>query len=300
MTERLSHKRDCLYKDKITCSKSHLFVLEKADYTYKYAVIRQARQPTHLPVICSIPSSLQRRIITRKYAQRNHFQDVLYLSEAKGMDISMEFLIKNRLDIIAVVVSIIALGFSMYSHFKNINLQERYDILSTYGMSLNYQVEVSYKTGEGNFKFGDIEINKGQIDIIPKIGGIEKVYAIHYYQNNVKKILPVELYSKEVENYDAQRLYYRLTEYSIDEIAETSKVYFGTLYLVVKDYQNNYFTNMIVYEIEKENMSNIKTRIYSDIDLLHIYNENINVLPEFDANQMKEYQNLKNKLDEIL
>lgn len=57
---------------------------------------------------------------------------------------------------------------------------------------------------------------------------------------------------------------------------------------------------MIVYEIEKENMSNIKTRIYSDIDLLHIYNENVNVLPEFDASQMKEYQNLKDKLDEIL
>ena len=57
---------------------------------------------------------------------------------------------------------------------------------------------------------------------------------------------------------------------------------------------------MIIYEIEKENIYNIKTRMYSDIDLLHAYNEDINVLPEFDANQMKEYQNLKNKLDEIL
>ena len=69
MTERLSHKRDCLYKDKITCSKSHLFVLEKTDYTYKHTVIRQAGQPTHLPVICSIPSSLQKRIIAKKKAQ---------------------------------------------------------------------------------------------------------------------------------------------------------------------------------------------------------------------------------------
>ncbi len=89
MTERLSHKRDCLYKDKITCSKAHLFVFEKADYTYKNTVIRQAGQPTHLPVICSIPSSLQRRIIPIKYAQGNHFHNVLCLSEAKGMDIKM-------------------------------------------------------------------------------------------------------------------------------------------------------------------------------------------------------------------
>lgn len=56
---------------------------------------------------------------------------------------------------------------------------------------------------------------------------------------------------------------------------------------------------MIVYEIEKENMMDVKIRIYSDIDLLNIYNKD-NTLPEFDATQMKEYQNLKSKLDNIL
>lgn len=212
----------------------------------------------------------------------------------------MKIFKENWSEIIAIIVSIVALGFSIYSHCKNINLQEKYDILSTYEMTLNYQVEISDKIGKGKLIFDDTEINKGQIDVIPKIGGIEKVYAIHYYKNNIKAILPVESYSKGVESHDAQGLYYRLTEYTIDKIAQTSDVYFGTLYLVVKDYQNNYFTNMIVYEIEKEDMSNIKTRIYSDIDLLHVYNEDINVLPEFDASQMKEYQNLKNKLDEIL
>ncbi|RGD00961.1 hypothetical protein DW675_15915 [Lachnospiraceae bacterium AM25-22] len=62
MTERLSHKRSSLYKDKITCLVSHLFVLEKANYTYKNAVIPEEEQPTHLPVICSIPSSLQKEL----------------------------------------------------------------------------------------------------------------------------------------------------------------------------------------------------------------------------------------------
>lgn len=212
----------------------------------------------------------------------------------------MRFFKKFWVDIISIIVSVVALGFSMYSHFKSISLQEKYDILDTYGMALNYQVEVSDKTDEGMFKLGDTEINKGQIDIIPKTGGIEKVYAIHYYQNNVKAILPVELYSSEMNNYNSQDLYYRLTGYTIDKIAQTSEAYFGTLYLVIKDYQNNYFTNMIVYEIEKEDMSNTKIRIYSDIDLLHTYNEGTNVLPEFDTSQMKEYRNLKNKLTEIL
>ena len=38
------------------------FNLGKADCTYKYAVIQQVRQPTHLPMICSIPSSLQEEL----------------------------------------------------------------------------------------------------------------------------------------------------------------------------------------------------------------------------------------------
>jgi hypothetical protein len=40
---------------------SHLFVLEKANYTYKNTVIPEEERPTHLPVICSIPSSLQKK-----------------------------------------------------------------------------------------------------------------------------------------------------------------------------------------------------------------------------------------------
>ena len=37
-------------------------VYKRQDYTYNYSVIRQAGQPTHLPVICSIPSSLQEEL----------------------------------------------------------------------------------------------------------------------------------------------------------------------------------------------------------------------------------------------
>lgn len=210
------------------------------------------------------------------------------------------FIKKGWVDIIVAIVSILALGFSIYSHSENINLQEKYDTLNTYGMSLNYQVKISDKIGEGKIRFGDTEINTGQLDIIPKIGGIEKVYAIQYYKDNVKSIVPVDLYEIGMENNNAQELYCQLTEYTIDQVAQTSDKYYGTLYLVVKDYQNNYFTNMIIYESEKEDLSEIKTRVYSDIDLLHVYNKNISVLPAFDADQMKEYQSLKNKLEEIL
>lgn len=211
----------------------------------------------------------------------------------------MNFIKENWLNLITVLLSLAALIFSIYSHFNNIQLQEKYDMLNTYAMTLNYQVEISET--EGNLKFGDIEISKACINITPKTGGIEKIYAIHYYKNNVKAVLPVELYTKGMEHeYDAQNAGYNLNEYTIDCIAESSSKYYGTLYLLVKDYQNNYFTNMIIYEIDKENISNIQTRIYSDIDLLHTYNKELHILPEFDANQMSEYQNLKEKLSEIL
>lgn len=207
---------------------------------------------------------------------------------------------KGLLDIITIIISIVALGFSIYSHFKNISLQEKYEMLSTFGMTLNYQVKISDKEGEGKVTFDDTEIHTGQIDIVPKTGGIEKVYAIHYFKDHVKAILPVELYAKETEKYNAQDLFWRLPEYTIDITAQTSDEYYGTMYLVVKDYQNNYYTNMIVYEISKKETPSIKTRTYSEIDLLHVYNENKDALPEFDASQMKEYQNLKRKLGEIL
>ncbi|MCC3394625.1 hypothetical protein D4759_31825, partial [Clostridiales bacterium AHG0011] len=56
-------------------SKSHLFVLEKTDYTYKHTVIRQAGQPTHLPVICSIPSSLQ-----KNYNEKNKPRQTIFMT----------------------------------------------------------------------------------------------------------------------------------------------------------------------------------------------------------------------------
>ena len=200
----------------------------------------------------------------------------------------------NWKTIIPIVISIISF---VYTGVIKTNMNDKYNKLSTYMKSLNYEIKID--SGEGRIQFGDEEIKGGQIDVIPKIGGIEAVYAVHYYKNNVKAILPVEL-DADAEKYDAQGMFYRLSDYTIDNVALTTNVYYGTLYLVVKDFENNYFTNMIIYEVDKDDMSIFKTRTYSEIDLLYNYNEDINVLPEFDANQMKEYQSLKKKLDELL
>ena len=57
LTERLSHKRECLYKDKITCLKSHLFVLEKAELTLISMLSKTKKViTTPPPVLCSVAS----------------------------------------------------------------------------------------------------------------------------------------------------------------------------------------------------------------------------------------------------
>ena len=146
----------------------------------------------------------------------------------------MEFLKKNWkemleifIKIIPIIIAVVSLKYTFEVDSKNEKLEKEYKILNTYSMPLNYEVKISKKEGNGKIKFNDREINKGAISITPKIGGIERVYAIHYYKNNVKAIAPVELYSREIENYNAQTLQYKLTEYNIDNIAYTSKYFYG-------------------------------------------------------------------------
>ena len=162
----------------------------------------------------------------------------------------------NWKTIIPIVISIISF---VYTGVIKTNMNDKYNKLSTYMKSLNYEIKID--SGEGRIQFGDEEIKGGQIDVIPKIGGIEAVYAVHYYKNNVKAILPVEL-DADAEKYDAQGMFYRLSDYTIDNVALTTNVYYGTLYLVVKDFENNYFTNMIIYEVDKDDISIFETRTY--------------------------------------
>lgn len=59
---------------------------------------------------------------------------------------------------------------------------------------------------------------------------------------------------------------------------------------------------MLVYEINKENMSNIDIRIYDKLDIVYTYNteeDNTN-LSDFDFSQLKEYKTLQDRIDKVL
>ena len=62
---------------------THLFVLEKVSYTYKNTVIRQFGQPTHLPVICSVPDIPMTIIIKKKLKVAKLFHGVLCLERSE-------------------------------------------------------------------------------------------------------------------------------------------------------------------------------------------------------------------------
>lgn len=205
--------------------------------------------------------------------------------------------------IIGIILSIISLVVSVILSIKSFKLEEKYNILSTYDCKLNYTIEISDKVEDGKIRFGNEQVNTGCINITPKVGGIEKVYLIQYYNDNVARIDCMELYAKGMESsYNAETEQYRIEEYFLDHVLNGTDQYLGTLFLVIKDYQNSYYTNMIVYEFDKNDLNKIQTRIYSDIDLLYLFNDEINldVLEEYDVNQLMEYKTLREKINEIL
>lgn len=76
--------------------------------------------------------------------------------------------------------------------------------------------------------------------------------------------------SGQIIKRDASDSYWALSEYNIDINAQSAGKGYGTLYLVIKDYQNDYYTNMLVYEFNKNDFSDYTVEKYLDIDLLHI------------------------------
>ncbi len=210
---------------------------------------------------------------------------------------------KNYIAFIGVIISVVSLFFSIIISVKTMQFEEEYNKLNTYNNVLNYKIKISDKIGEGKIRFGDIQVDTGCLDIIPKVGGIEKVYLIQYYNSNVVEISCMELYEKGVENnYNAEEGQYHIEEYFLDHVLNNADQYLGTLFLVIKDYQNNYYINMIIYEFDKNDVNNMQTRIYSDVDLLYLFNDEVNLemLTDYEIQQLMEYKTLKEKIGKIL
>ncbi len=138
---------------------------------------------------------------------------------------------------------------------------------------------------------------------MPKVGGIQKLHIVHYHNDNLIEEFPIDMADEGAASiYDAQKGSYNFGEYTIDILDEDENNYYSTLYLIIEDYNHNIFTNMLVYEISKENMSNIEIRVYDKFNIVFAYNteDNYTNLSDFDISQIKEYQTLQDRIDKIL
>lgn len=72
---------------------THLFVLEKAGYTYKNAVTPYKEQPTHLRVICSVPYPLWIDFKPKFAQNQRFFHNVLCLERSERNDYKNEKLL---------------------------------------------------------------------------------------------------------------------------------------------------------------------------------------------------------------
>lgn len=207
-------------------------------------------------------------------------------------------------DFLSIILSVVAIVISIYTYIESRDLQVKYDRINTYNTDLSYQITISDEMGREGVAIvdGQIQVKKKvDVKISPKLGGIQKIYMIYYENGNIVALLPIEIFTKEVvATLDAQDGSYDLTEYNLDILGEDENSYYSSVFFLIEDYNHNFFTNMIIYKIDKEDISKIVARIYNEVDLLHAYNEGILNLPDFDRAQIKEYLSLKVKLDEIL
>jgi hypothetical protein len=223
--------------------------------------------------------------------------------------------IKNGLDqtknikwieIINLILAVLAIIISIFIHIENMGLQKQYYRINTYSMNLNYKIKLLNPTKEGDVFLEDkkIKINTpSHIGILPKVGGIQKLHIVHYHNDNLIEEFPIDMADEGAASiYDAQKGSYNFGEYTIDILDEDENNYYSTLYLIIEDYNHNIFTNMLVYEISKENMSNIEIRVYDKFNIVFAYNteDNYTNLSDFDISQIKEYQTLQDRIDKIL
>lgn len=204
-------------------------------------------------------------------------------------------------------VAIFSLIISIFSIIWNYSLQEKNTRFNTYNMDLCYSIEFAEDIKEENLFFYDeteeaiVISGIKYVNIIPKCGGINSVSIIF---NHEKEDFVFSSFGNTLPNLvnvsEAQDAPCSFEDFLLYLYAEDDYKYYSSAFLVIEDYNHNYYSNMIVFEINKNDFTDIEERIYSEGDLLYTYNKYEGYLDFFDYEQMKIYLNLKNKLDKIL
>ena len=217
-----------------------------------------------------------------------------------------KFIKENTLDSISILLSFIAIIVSIATFGKSASLQEKSTRYNTYNMDLNYHLKFFDELAEDEiFVDNDNDlitiVNDRFLEIVPLVGGVQKLYVVFGSQEDVTDMTLYDMYNDDIlDYYEAQNGSYTLQGLILDIMDEDDEYYYSSVFLVLEDYKHNIFSNMITFKIHKDDL-NVQIRIFEEIDLLYAYNREIDAgFSMFDVMQIKEYLNLKKKFDEII
>lgn len=195
-----------------------------------------------------------------------------------------------------LVSTIVLIYFTVEIGDRSNELAEMYGRVSTYDQPLSYVVEIDKSPmEEGEFLEGAIQAS-APIKVIPSCGGISKVCAVSYFDGEIASVIPLSSSGDAVNSYNANDVYWYLSNYTVPAYGKSdSGDRYGSLYLMVYDYQNTVHLNMITFTFEALESKFVlaQTKTFSEEDLLFCINgESVNgeLFGAFNARQIGEFE----------
>lgn len=187
------------------------------------------------------------------------------------------------------------------------NIVEKYGRLEAYSKPLSYAIEVENGLAEQIASVDNVLcLSDTPIDVVPSYGGISDIYAVAYSGGIVSSVLPLSFSGQGIDSNDPGETYWRLDEYSIPLYGrDLQGSRYGSLYLVIRDYQNGVHLNMITYTFDERDGFLVlrEARVFNEFDLLLRKNEdsfnNVNI-GSFNTRQLKEFSEFKRLVEETI
>lgn len=187
------------------------------------------------------------------------------------------------------------------------SIAEKYGRLEAYSKPLSYAIEVENGSAEQIISADNVLcLSDTPIDVVPSHGGISDIYAVAYSGGIVSSVLPLSFSGQGLDSNDPDETYWRLDKYSIPLYGyDLQGSRYGSLYLVIRDYQNGVHLNMITYTFDERDGFLVlrEARVFNEFDLLLRENEdsfnNVNI-GSFNTRQLKEFSEFKRLVEETI
>lgn len=220
--------------------------------------------------------------------------------ENKGRDY------KGIIATICTVITMLMTGVTIFfTHQNNLEIRKlnnnRYNLESyvSYDLTCDIKCEGEESASLIINKNGEtVKTTVPPIVISQQIGGIKKAYAVYYHDGSFWEMEKFEENGFPLDQHNASDLMYMLDEYSLDyEAVDNSGNWYGTIYIVIQDYNDKYYYNMLVYKMNSDNKL-LDCTVYDELQAKMLCNsENFRVTNMYASEMMKEFNSLVAEVD---